>query len=112
VVLFTVISLIASAAGALSISQTVLSNRERERMIDSLLPTQFHEAPMVNQREAWSTVDGLDIGVVQVRPLADGRLGFRILLIATEASRLSGDCCTLADPASESDAVTGLRGVC
>ena len=111
VVLLTVVSLIGGAAGAAWIAEEVISTRRDEQIINSWLPTQFYEATMVNGREAWFAVGSLDIGVLQVRPLADGRIGIRILLIATEPRGLMGDCCMLVtEPPSETESILGLRG--
>lgn len=74
---------------------------------DSSLTALFAEAPIANRREAWFRVGTLDIGVVQARPLADGRLGLRVLVLSPDGS---GRCCTLATtPTGEIESRPGFE---
>ncbi len=75
---------------------------------DASLTTLFEEAPIANRREAWFRVDRLDIGVVEARPLADGRLGLRVLVLSQDGS---GECCTLTSPAAEIESRLGFESV-
>ena len=68
--------------------------REERRAVGSSLVERFLEEPVVNRREAWFEVGDLDVAVLEVRPLDDGRVGLRILVIAEEGA--SADRWTLA----------------
>jgi hypothetical protein len=68
--------------------------REERRAVGSSLVERFLEEPVLNRREAWFEVGDLDVAVLEVRPLDDGRVGLRILVISEEGA--SADRWTLA----------------
>jgi hypothetical protein len=72
----------------------VLYLREERRAVGSSLVERFLEEPVVNRREAWFEVGDLDVAVLEVRELDDGRFGLRILVIVEEGA--SADRWTLA----------------
>lgn len=72
----------------------VLFLREERRAVGSSLVERFLEEPVVNRREAWFEVGDLDVAVLEVRELDDGRVGLRVLVIAEEGA--SADRWTLA----------------
>ena len=111
VVILTVLAVLGAAAAAAWIGAEMISDRRRQQIVDSYLSTRFYEAPMVNRLEAWFEVGDLDVGVLQVRPLADGRIGLRVLLVADGPDGSRGDCCMLVTrPPSETESTPGLRG--
>ena len=63
--------------------------REERRAVGSSLVERFLEEPVLNRREAW-----FEVAVLEVRPIDDGRVGLRILVIAEEGA--SADRWTLA----------------
>jgi hypothetical protein len=60
--------------------------REERRAVGSSLVERFLEERVVNRREAWFEVGDLDVAVLEVRVLDDGRVGLRILVIAQEGA--------------------------
>ncbi len=72
----------------------VLVLRDERRAVGSSLVERFLEEPVVSRREAWFEVGDLDVAVLEVRGLADGRVGLRVLVIAEEGA--SADRWTLA----------------
>jgi hypothetical protein len=72
----------------------VLVLRDERRAVGSSLVERFLEEPVVSRREAWFEVGDLDVAVLEVRGLADGRVGLRVLVIAAEGA--SADRWTLA----------------
>ena len=83
-----------------------LRGERLDALHDASLTTLFDEAPIANRREAWFRIDELDIGVVEARPLADGRLGFRVLVLSQDGS---GECCTLTTPGAEIESRPGFE---
>lgn len=91
--MLAVVVVAAILAAAAWIGVEAMALRREHQAAGATLEERFTEAPIVNQREAWFTIGDLDLGVLEVRPLDDGRLGLRVLVVAEEGAR--GDCCTL-----------------
>jgi hypothetical protein len=80
------IAAFAILAATVGTAAGVVYLREERRVVGSSLVERFLEEQVVNRREAWFEVGDLDVTVLEVRELDDGRVGLRVLVIAEEGA--------------------------
>jgi hypothetical protein len=80
------VAVVAILVAAVGTGAGVVFLRREHQAVGASLAERFLQAPVVNAREAWFEVGDLEVGVLEVRPLDDGQVGVRVLLIAAEGA--------------------------